>query len=188
VSEHIDLTPFLGDEAGRYGLDKEARFGGYRWATDGRILIRVPDADALGSKPETFADVEGMMEDYAFTRDCAEELPPPVIVMGECTSCPKCLKCQGEGWIMCTECGHERECEICKGDGVTANCGVCGGTQRAGVEDRQKIGAGWISGLLLSKMRKLSGLRIKPLEHPEKPTSFIADGGVEGLVAPTRGR
>ncbi len=42
----------------------------------------------------------------------------PEIEEEEKESKEKCPDCHGDGWVECSECGHESKCENCDGTGV----------------------------------------------------------------------
>lgn len=194
TTDAIDLTPFCSPADGEWTSHLSAPFvaRGYRYATDGRILVRVPapgepDTPAVPRRP--FPPVADFFRD----RPAGDPLPWPAD--GLVPQSEECWDCDGRGAI-----GRE-VCRECDGEGRVLNeydsfgdCPSCDGTGRAGVRDpcANCNGSGWqsvgrrvgrhlINAKLDRLVRSLPVVRYWPGQDPAKPLPFVFDGG-EGCV------
>lgn len=119
IKNAIDLTPFCDpDTSSRYALDQPWVVDGWRYATDGKVLVRVP---ATG-EPDTPPHPEGKRRPGK-----VHEIVPPVD--GKWLPWPEiasCEKCEGSLKIECESCCGDGQCENCK-CGQCHNCGKCDG-------------------------------------------------------------
>lgn len=121
----IDLSKFCGDDDSRLTLKEPRNNEEFIYATNGCILIRLskslapdfnniitnecPDYEKVITNeaefnPVSLSDIQGALDSFI----------PEYINEYEKVECPEC---NGEGYIECTECGNEKECEECLGDG-----------------------------------------------------------------------
>ena len=139
-----DLQPFCSVDETRYGLLQPFNHGPHTYATDGRVIVRVPKIEEIPDRkglPKNPADVIPAGIGYK-----PVELPPnwenyqPTKL--ECKDCKgtgqqiKCRHCNGTGEVECESCGHEDNCEHCRGSGMaptkdqgnSVECEECDGT------------------------------------------------------------
>lgn len=137
----IDLTPFCGKDVTRYRIDSPFVRGGYKYATNAYMAVRVKCDEPDTPKPEgqkfpcmdlIFADFDGFNGEFApwpkaKYEDSDEECGTCNGVGMICTK--KCQECNGEGTIECYACGHEKECDECGCDGYVGGekCTDCNG-------------------------------------------------------------
>ena len=120
----IDLKPFCQTyESSRFAMDKPFVKNGFKYATDARIIIRVPtDEPDTGIGEKKFPDpntVYGPRESIVCDQDWPDSFP-------DCPTCGQlgyeirfeCPICDGSGYHEC-DLGHDHECEECGGNGST---------------------------------------------------------------------
>lgn len=111
----IDLQPFCGPDASRYALDKPWNKGGFTFATDGRVCVRLPT-----SEPDTVDDQRSpKIEDTLFEGTGDWQKWPKVKKCGKCENGyakRDCRECDGLCKHTCS-CGHEHDCGECDGEG-----------------------------------------------------------------------
>jgi hypothetical protein len=200
----IDLRPFVADhEHSRFACTvKPQTFGGYTWATDGKILVRVP---AVG--PDT-CRYDEQRNRWVSLKDEArfpptDKMPLPTNVEaadpslwtpwpaldlvtreGECCGC--CGYENGAGRVRvreaCPTCGgHKRPCRYCTG------------LPKGGPMPRaQRLDDRFVHVELDAKVRDLSGVRYRLVPNPsckdarvesDVYVQFAFDGGC-GLLVP----
>jgi hypothetical protein len=145
----IDLQAFCDAASTRYAAPFVQ--GGWRYATDDRILVAVP---ALG-EPDTTHNAKGeairtpklgpIMEGFEQVEHW-HPLPP----RSECHECDlggyvTCERCRGTGFHICPTCYHEGECGYCDDGQGACTCYSTFGDQHV---------ATW----LVQKMRTLPGV------------------------------
>ena len=126
----IDLTPFCEDdeEDARLFLQNPFSAGEFTYATDGRVLIRVPRRDGVGDGGPNLEEIlpvlEKALSERAFGRlPPCETIPGKTWPPGTCPDCKgsgkfkNCTKCEGTGEVACGECGNEKDCDECEGAG-----------------------------------------------------------------------
>ena len=112
----IDLQSFCSTETWRPQLHKPFNRGGYTWATNGHIMLRVPEIDGLPDNGGN-ANVEVVWSnqfkpDGFVAAPSASTLPHTPTVKGNCEAC------DGRGYEHeCSHCNHD--CEECDGSGQT---------------------------------------------------------------------
>lgn len=147
--------------------------GDWTYATDGRLIVRVPRRLEVPENPKAHPRSAEM-----FNEIVAPELieVPPVVIP-----------------IVAEEDDRD-DCEACDGRGTVHNCPSCHCTCRdcdgSGYENPLLklsfgIGANAFSGKYIARIRGLPGLKIS-LPDAEKPMRFAFDGG-DGILMPLRG-
>lgn len=193
MSKMIDLKPFCAAEQGRYLIDTPWVKGGWKNATDGKLLVRLrtdePDTpvDEKAPRPNTTPLFDASMNACRGTKS---DLLPFPIHSGErdkadCMFCngtgagsDVCKTCDGKG-----ECPHcEAICPDCDGTGDIRNyskaCKECDGDGHGFVPmvlDGYKIAA-----IYARKINTLQNVRYVAQTWPNA-MYFVFDGG-EGLV------
>ncbi len=171
--EHADLTPFCARSDSRYVISTPWVAGGWRYAADGRIAVRVP----AGGEPDTVDERKLPPAGEVFARPgvdfaaCSEPLPTGEYLVHPIDRCPRCAGTGFMDSVHCEECGHlVREgprCEVCGGDGK--------GRYLA-------IGEHWIARRLARLIAGLPGVRWQPGRPFDDVLPFAFDGGGQGVV------
>lgn len=215
----FDLTPFLSnDEDARWFVRQPIVRNGFVYYTDGTIMARVPappDADNTEDAPEVDRPLLSVLE-----KTCDAVLPEialpdkdPEAKPDTCKTCDglgyllTCTECSGKGESACCECGNERECENCEGEGALIVSRSTDGTPNYQSDDErchecdECEGAGeylfystppiiaceiapglWVSSLIYRRLRALPNLRLST-DGTFGPFLFKFDGG-EGCFMP----
>jgi hypothetical protein len=174
---------------------KPQTVGGYTYATDGRMLVRVPAAGpdtlslASGANRYRTANGEGFPSAWTLPLPLPPEIadaslwqpwPAPDYVAGDkCGDCdgrgrvqgPDCRTCKGHGYHDCPTCGHERDCADCSGRGymLGAACPYCRDLpDDAPRPTRQRVGDMGVQLQLDAKVRTLPGVRWRKVVDPKK--------------------
>ena len=118
-----ELIPFCSTDETRPSLRQPYTRGGYTYATDGRMAIRVPAIEGIPDV-ERAPDCDSMVF-RVFQQSDAPWLPIPTS-LPEIPDGPECRECNGRAevrWKYRDGFGetHERsfECPVCDGEGVT---------------------------------------------------------------------
>jgi len=134
----IDLTPFCDRRpynGGRIRTHESYVIGGYRYATDTKILARVKCDEADTPPPDKgqYLPADAVIKETWFPLIEAKTLPIiKPIIMEPCNQCAgsgyivACPECDGEGELRC-DLGHDHECEDCNGSGRDARSTVASG-------------------------------------------------------------
>lgn len=168
----LDLQQFCGKEETRFYLMKPFSRGGFTWATNGHILVRVmlrPDIADVDQKFNVAKPLEGI-EGRSFFRP-SFELPAAPTEIGQCETC------EGRGFShACPDC----ECV----------CNRCHGSGELDTEKLMSASIGPTAFALnyVRQMLSLPGIEIEelPTEPSERPFLFRFQGGV-GALMPMRG-
>jgi len=157
----------------RYAITKPFRKGEYVYATDGRIIARVPaagraepESDTMdGVKTPPCLDLPWDRSRYAMAAATIPDGPDP--------EWESCVRCGGSGDCTDCDCGNSHECGRCKGTGGNiANRHV-------------SLGSFGVGTVYLSLMRHGRFVLYPSLESPAtKPIYFCRDDGVDGLLMP----
>ena len=205
------LQSFLSRDETRPEIQRPLRYGANVYATDGRIMIRMPlteseePADTSAKLPKGFKPV------VAGWRLTAEEaplnswhplseftLPPP----GSCPDCDgsgwlkPCPECEGTGGIECGECGHHRSCNACRSGSIPGEpddenaieCDWCEGDGLHEHNGSHPVGTAHVSNGYLRKIAGLPGAEIFLPDWPAnecRAVPFRFEGGA-GCVMPMR--
>lgn len=160
----IDLQPFCSKDETRYQLTKPWSRDGYTWATDGRVLLRIPGVHA---EPNPEAPNAEKLGTFFST---GPEITMPKIPFLETKPC---AWCKGRGRV-CT-------CDFC--DNKACICDGCDGTGKIEKAVSVPVGAGRFSNHYLAKIATLPGLRLFPSsDDPTAAMFFIFDGGCGYLM------
>lgn len=163
----IDLQPFCSINECRMGIMTPFAFNGWKYATDGRVCVRVKtDEPDDSGEPHKRPDASKLFAGFNVEGLQPFDIPPP---KGLATN--RCRYCNGNGVRTC-DLGHDHDCDECDGTGE--------------VEEwpSQDIGACRFSERYLSKIITLPGLKFYPTSA-ENPALFTFDGG-EGTLAQMR--
>jgi len=121
------------------------------------------------------------------------KIPCPVEYEREC-----CPECGGNNtYKICPECGGGITCRECHGTGLKPDetqthpddC-QCGGSEEIETPAPQKIGCATFNGARIAWLQAIPGILIrapKAEDGPDLVLAFVADDGVEGLLAEQRG-
>jgi hypothetical protein len=134
------LQKFCSKDETRPGITQPFTDGEWTYATDGRMMIRVPVTEPVPWRESQPKNAYTLIPDRAGMTPC--ELPPGwqarELPMRDCKECDgdgkdriECDECKGECVIECSECGHSEDCEKCDGTGDmpgTGSCEDCNGT------------------------------------------------------------
>lgn len=192
----IDLQPFCAKERSRYSIEIPFVQGGFRYATNSRIIVRVP-ADG---EPDTVVD------DFKFPdagilpwRPAGELRPWPAAAyirkVMDCHECDgagvinqqKCSHCGGNG--ECPDCGGEGRCVECNGSGYSGGqiCSACDGAKETEQDFATPIDSRHVRASNDKLIRALPNVCwvATGTPSPTSPIYFTFDGG-EGMVSPVR--
>ena len=167
------LQRFCGtEEMGSYDLSKPIVLGPWKYATDGRICIRVK---ADPGEPQTDREVQKYPINLDSVRRTTLEALQPWTVPAEYVQGPvDCVRCNGEGYVgptdAATPVGAEGEtCPACDGNGS-----VTGDYSRT-------IGGKTINAKYDRLILTLAPVVFRPESDHHKPMYFEFDGG-QGLI------
>lgn len=168
MTGHDFLGAFCGEPDARYFMQLPYVQCGWRYATDGRIVVRVPSP----GEPDTPEPAEGRLPPdllYDFPAQIEEMIPwpAPEYTIGECDAC------RGTGKELCRVCDSEtrHECSACAGAGK--------------VPIGLNVGYWFIAARYDRLIRDLPGVMFCNEGTSSGPLYFRFDGG-EGLVMPLR--
>jgi hypothetical protein len=163
TNQMIDLRPFCA--IGDYGvakMDEPWVLDGWRYATDGRILVRVPAAGVPNTI--TIPDHHFPPAQKLFAESPAvEPIPWPTAPL--VLKSIECLQCDGSGRIGCEDCDNLERCL------------VCGGIGYGSLPLYRKVGEHMIAVAHDMIIRSLPNVRWFPGKHYLHPLPFIFDGG-----------
>jgi hypothetical protein len=184
-TQTIDLKPFCDpDPDSRYGLDEPWVVDGWRVATDGKVIVRVP---ATGEQDSPARD-DGkrrpkQIRDILPPLNAAESDWQPWPSISPCANCmgvgkDTCETCNGSGTCDHCRCRNEHDCGDCDGEGLTT-CKVC--TQKGGLDHR--FGVAEIALHYAHLISRLPSVSYLPATSHESALRFRFDGG-EGAIMP----
>jgi hypothetical protein len=187
-----DLMPFC--EASRKGIAQPWSAGDYTYATNGRVLIRIP---RLGDVPECalapkaaqlFNQERGQVKrqlaeiNFIFI---PEIFCPYCNGAGKLTECPEC---HGDGKVIATNFhnDYEVDCATCGGTGKPPLCEICVGTGKIISDEPHKVGKSWYQKIYLELLKTLPDCVLyESYPKPLSPAYFRFNGG-DGLLMPMR--
>jgi len=197
LAAEIDLQAWCHTE--RKSLSAPFVRGGWRCATDGRAMVRLPAPREPNTEDPLIPNVSRVFapaESLAFAPWPADwETWETMEIEGEKEECPECHgkthvcnRCLGYKQIECGECGQEYDCPDCEGKGYLGEkCGECGnkGTiEKPGRAFRLAEGI-WVDEKYLRRLVDLPNLQWSGVVN--KPVFFWFDGG-EAAVMPVIGK
>ena len=193
-----------GPNTARFDLSGPWVTYGFAYATDGRIIVRMPvdaalAAEITAARPKSARAPSNGPKVFA-GRWVDTALPPPVYDPGhECSNCKgkgwlavkACGACEGSGSTECLTCGEHRDCRDCYGRGFVASakdrmpCRACGG---GGIKSFAsfKIGTMTLAADLVRTIRDAGGVLYPARQHAHrKPVRWVVPGtAIEGVVMP----
>ncbi len=204
VATIIDLNKFcLKDTDGaRYALGEPFVQRGFRYATDGRVIIRLPAKGEKNTAGKKLPECDELFE-QKFNIGEGEFVEPVVKWIPGVIDCPKCDgsgfnsfetcgECDGDGKVECPTCEHVDECEECDGKGAIGEgtCSECGGK----CDIKTSRAKGWLfgrlnNGQLLESVLSLPDILVKcdavkrDQDSKPKAISFAFSGG-DGILMP----
>lgn len=162
----MNLEQFCGDPDSRHQISTPFRVGEFDYATDGRIMIRVP---STGDHRHRDDAPNAFVEKY-FSRECGEFSELPAFDVWKEEDLKPCSPCGGTGD------GEFGECQYCDGWGF--------GTGERETDKVELLG-GFASDLYLSRIMNFPNIRIaKCVPWPKEDGAvyhFAFDGG-EGVL------
>lgn len=197
---HEILIQFCETDPDTYGFERyEHPFNidGFTFATDGHILLRVPEDTAYSqNKPIDAvlrlcwpAQVNNLTYAPLFSVN-----PPVEEVCNRCkgvTRKQECDECDGDGFVTWSNTlynhDYEAECKSCEGTGEVCECQECDGTGKKRAPQTIDIGGSRFNRALLFKITSLlhDVKMVIPAEGNLSTVHFTFDGG-DGLVMPMR--
>lgn len=133
----------------------------WTYATNGRIIIRVPRVEGVATVP--------VQAEAVFTEISSQEVAIPESIPDPTIS--ECPKCRGTGVIVCLTCESECSCKKCQGAGrLTEDPPVLIGNQRLRADHLRLIS-------------RLPGVKLLLNIQPGENCAFTFEGG-EGRMSP----
>jgi len=186
-----------------YDMNQPWRHGGYIYATDGRICVRMKDDPAIelplaDEKPNLPPAHESFRDAKPSPMKFSIEGIEIKIKMAKCLDCGGagkqsgiCDKCDGTGFVECPECRQKTECDECDGTGECGrsdrDCPFCNGAK---VKPDLTIvhnfdGKFGLSYCYIDLLQRHGVTHVSPnREKPETLAVSFSVGEVEGLVMP----
>ncbi len=199
----IDLKPFCSTDPTRLALNEPHVCGGWKYATDGRVLVclKTTEPDSVRDNGFKFP-LESCVELLTKARSSLGNLTAAVITPFPPPKTMNCGKCDGlGGFAKCKDCHGEGSNTCgCHGRGIVAYagedrkpCDECDGTGEIQIAVAVKIGASWFSNVLLAKLLTLPRLTFYPdCPNPSGPRLaphigyFTFGENGDGLLMPMR--
>ncbi|HUX02239.1 MAG TPA: hypothetical protein VMY35_14840 [Phycisphaerae bacterium] len=198
LATEIDLQAWCGTGEGNW-LSKPFVRGGFRCATDGSAMVRLPAPEEPETEnPATWMPLPDTQNVFAPVGSLAFA-PWPADweswevreIEGEKAECPECHgetkecgRCDGFGQIECGECEQDYDCPECKGKGYIgekcAKCGSRGTIAKPGRAFHLAPGA-WVNERFLRRVVDLPNLRWAN-QGADKPVFFRFDGGEAAIM------
>jgi len=192
------LLEFCSKDETRFALLKPFDYGDFTYATDGRMIVRLPK---LGYPSPDFTptreSVENLMSD-SYLREVVAFPAIPEPTQDLCKTCDgsgfnkKCYDCDGSGEVECKCCGNESDCKTCSGSGTLKAtkdhphgipCEDCDGSGGLKEWAPVEIGGKYFSSKFLWIIKDLAGLVFMVANDSNAAARFTFDGG-EGVLMP----
>ncbi len=172
MNEVIDLYEFCcADYSSRYDFSQPFVFEGFKWASDGIIMVRVPAADENRAVPKDgMKFVNPWTVWHRFQKDGAfvEFKPEPFAVV-------KCWACRS----------GKCSCESCELEEIRDDCQCCNGFARVWFPLTTSVGSATINTRYADLISKLPNPMIVMPKDAEKTNAIsFRFGGGEGLLMP----
>lgn len=201
-TEVLDLQSFCDNkgEVGRYSFGQPFVQFGWRYATDGRVVVRVPteDANTTGRPLPTMRKLDwAMLQGVEKWSEVSEPLGfQPDSELRDCLACGEfvtCSKCKVDGTCECS-CGDCHDCHECTGDGAfytttKDECDECEGSRK------QRFKA-VVLGMLVNVDYMRAAMKLPGVKFAAMPNcgsgdhigaiGFKFDGGGEGIIMSIR--
>lgn len=159
----------------RESLGQPWTAGNFTYATDGRLIVRVPRlADVLPNPAAPQGVYKIIFDD---SPHAAESLPVGGFVIPPLAGTAKCRNCGGSGQHFCDDCDSRHDCEKCNTTGRIPEQAI-----------RVEIFGASVSHLLLNAIKDLPNCRIAASALPPeqfRALAFFFDGG-EGRLMPMK--
>ncbi len=188
----IDLMPFCEkDKNCRYPMNEPWVHDGWKYATDARIIVRVPT-----DEPTSIFEGKGNSPPSAFrlswpTPDATGWQPWPelrlLVAEGFCRACDglggsgECEPCRGAGLV--PDGYGETECDSCDGTGKKTECPTCKWSGWEIYPCVQRIDVRLIDYEYDAKIRALPHVEFIPSTDRHAGINFRFDGG-QGIMMP----
>lgn len=174
----INLAPFCSADETRAVIMSPFRIGEWTYATDGRVLLRVPASDYPAEEKEKAPKVNktdfGLCWNHdELSNEFWQPLPPVEILTEEV----RCEQCGGTGLDECPHCYHESDCLECHSKGMITRQ----------TPNDVMVGQFRFASHYILKIRELTNIQIwlNPSADCHKVASLRFDGGC-GYLMPMR--
>ena len=163
----IDLMQFVSTRNTRYAMCQPWVASGCKYATDGRIILKLPTPEA-----DSLPDGKTPPVDKLFDKMVPEHCTADYATAGKFVDCKiECSECFGSG-------GHD--CETCH---QWVDCATCSGQCDTDGKARELITGFRIQDKYDKLLLTLPGLKYDPAVVIRRPMFFVFDGGC-GAVMP----
>lgn len=167
----IDLKKFCGTEETRPYLHNPFSRGDFTYATNGRIMVRVPRQDGVPDVEMPDGRKLDVEKPFHEAGPRPESMMPLHLKLPETTT-EECEECEGRGF--------EHDCPDCE-----CPCTECDGSGQAEKDISVSIRGAIFDAKYIRLIQSLPNARFVVVPSPEGPTWFAFDGG-EGLLMPMR--
>lgn len=166
----IDLMPFCSRDDARPYIERPYSRGEWTYATDGRILVRVPRIDDVPDNDKA-PDAQKLFDQNTG----GEHIKLPAFEIPKPGPAEECDECEGRG--------VDHECPDCK-----CTCSECHGTGEPVRGKRTSVGIDHVTfaGRYMLLLQALPNVELTLPPGPDVPSHFRFDGG-EGLLMQMRG-
>ena len=185
------ITVFCAEEDGRYRISKPWVKSGWRYATDGRVVVRVPAPGEPDESGDRLLDGGHWFGEFNFhAARCTEPFPAHDgrTIEQACDNeahMKECPDCNGSGTCRCPRCEHPHDCPECKGNGyrtrMKTRCPDCNAFGYRDEPAPQVVAGKRIGGAVAIRIAGLSGALYYSDGHAGRPLHFVADGGIQGV-------
>ena len=182
----------------RYSLAVPFVQNGYLYATDGRVCVRAKTTE-VDSKDRLLPVMDKLGWDLTLYK--SEACDPPSYILetpllipcsackgtGECDKIT-CPECDGDKAIECSECGQDRDCPKCDGEGIIGGVGKCPDCDGRKRELAHKYEYVWIETFKMTEpyawiLKRHNAKVYLPLDTAAHLMRFTIGDDIEGLLA-----
>jgi hypothetical protein len=204
-SAQIELTDeqwqqFCDPKVVRFDLSKPFYKNGYKFATNGAILI-MQSHEPLDNGDRSLPKMEDMISkanvpceatpaDCPKCEKCNDTFGDWVNGCFDCDNTGNCIECDGRGETVCSCCGQDADCEECSGSG---KCGSCKGSAKGETPYFVKCECNgksfeWLPGILVDRhycrlLQSLGDVKVAIPQNFQHPVAFRI-GQYAGVVMP----